>query len=268
MLQQTKGTVSHSPSQLGDTVNVASRMETTAITNTLQISEHAYEQLRREQPTMPSKAAEEQSLDAGECGYWDMDGPSLGEAREQGGCSMVRGNCAPPCLLGSMDAERGVALTELGCSRSSSIGDQYSKALEGQEQLRQRQQGQGQQGGELQQFASAESTPNTDSSRDPAQHQRGGGQQQQQQCCGEQPKAQGMGGQDDLREPQGVGEKCSILSRGVVTASCIAGPAEQSSHTQQPGGQDEEPAHPCCWLERKLNVKGKGIMKAYTYIGP
>mmetsp|Transcript_23064 Transcript_23064/g.60239 ORF Transcript_23064/g.60239 Transcript_23064/m.60239 type:complete len:514 (+) Transcript_23064:1657-3198(+) len=227
---------------LGDTVNVASRMETTAITNTLQISEHAYKQLRHEQPAVLFEAAEEQSLDGGGCSA----SPDV-HGQEQGLCSMVRGNSAPPCLLASMQEERGAALTELECFVGSSTRGHGSKSLDGQERVRQQQQGQLQQGHEEKQQL----------------------QEQQQKGFLNQPEAQSKRGRIKLREPRSLGEKCYSLSQGAVTSFCTAAPAEQSSHTQQPGGLDHGPAHPkSCWLERKLNVKGKGIMKAYTYTGP
>eukprot|EP00983_Pelagomonas_calceolata_P041659 1138167-Pelagomonas_calceolata.AAC.3 len=276
MLQQTKGTVSHSSLQLGDTVNVASRMQTTAIINTVQISEHAYEQLRHEQLALSSEATREQGLDAGGCGFWDMDGPSLGEAREQGGCSVVRGDCATrkqgldaggcgywdmpgihewggssmvmsssaPCLPVSMHEERRAALPELECISGSCRGDQGSKSLHGEELLQQQQQGQ------------------------QCQEEKRQQHHHQQQCFLDQPEAQGKGGENKTQEPQSLGGESHILSQGAVTPSCTVAPAEQSSHTQQPGGPDRGPGCPSCWLPRKLNIKGKGIMRGYTYTGP
>ncbi|KAF5835081.1 nucleotide cyclase, partial [Dunaliella salina] len=56
---------------VGDTVNVASRMESTAVPNTIQLSKDAYKQLQREQLAIQSEAAEEQGLERG--GFADQE---------------------------------------------------------------------------------------------------------------------------------------------------------------------------------------------------
>ncbi|KAF5831280.1 hypothetical protein DUNSADRAFT_13336 [Dunaliella salina] len=216
-------------------MNVASRMETTAITNTLEMSEHAYQQLRRERLAMLPEAAKGQSVGAGGCGTFpDMHGQG------KSSCSMVRGSSAPPSLLASKQDERGAALTEQGCSMGSSMCVQKSKSLFSREQLQPQQQGQ----------------------RRPCQEE-----EKQQHCLCEQTGAQEKGGQNKPQKPESLVGGSAPLSQGAVTSFYTAAPAEQSSRVQQPGSVDLGPAHPGNWLERKLDVKGKGIMKAYTYIG-
>ncbi|KAF5831275.1 nucleotide cyclase, partial [Dunaliella salina] len=237
---------------VGDTVNVASRMESTAITNTLQISEHAYMLLRREQLAMLPEAAMGQSVDVE--GFGDL--PDM-HGQEKGACSMVRGDSAPPSLLAFLQDERGAALTELERFLGSSTANRNGKALNSQAGRQEQQQhGQGQRREEKQQ----RQTPDGQQlQRQHCQEQ----QQQQQQSFHSQPEAQGKKERwhSKLQESWCLGKSYS-LSQGAVSSPCPEAPAEQSSHTLQPDGLDWD------WLERKLDVKGKGIMKAYTYIGP
>jgi len=220
---------------LGDTVNVASRMETTAMPNTIQISEHAYKQLQREHLATLPAAVREQGLDVG-C---PCDPPSM-HGQEQGGCSMAMSSSAP-CLLESLHEMGGAPLSELNYSMGSSRPDQASNTLNGQEQQqKQRRLEQKQQSRE------------------------------QQRWFHEQPRAQEKGVKNEPVKPESLGERSHSLSQECTASFSTAMLAEQSSHTYKPGGQNHGPGCPkkSVWLERELNIKGKGVMKVYTYTGP
>ncbi|KAF5826700.1 hypothetical protein DUNSADRAFT_2316 [Dunaliella salina] len=113
---------------VGDTVNVASRMESTAVPNTIQLSKDAYKQLQREQLAILSEAAEEQGFERG--GFADQE--MLSQASEEdghAGHAFVWGNSAPPCLVDSMPKERWEDSAELGGLLGSRSVNQSSTEL-------------------------------------------------------------------------------------------------------------------------------------------
>ncbi|KAF5831285.1 hypothetical protein DUNSADRAFT_13341 [Dunaliella salina] len=126
---------------LGDTVNVASRMETTAIPNTLQVSEQVYKELHYEQLARLPAATGQRGMGTDGCNSWDMDGPSwVGE--QVIGCSMVKANSAP-CLLPHMHHESGAGFEGPRCAVRSSFDNRGRHVLYGQKQLLEHQRGQG-----------------------------------------------------------------------------------------------------------------------------